>query len=74
MTVSGCAPNQDVVADTLDRLRALTSATNVELGTSSNSSEAAGASSDKPYLVNGAGAGASAGCDATASPSTRPSR
>ena len=35
MTVSGCAPSQDVVADTLDRLRALTGATNVELGSSS---------------------------------------
>ncbi len=36
MTVSGCAPSQDAVADTLDRLRALTSATNVELGSSSS--------------------------------------
>ena len=30
MTISGCAPSQDVVADTLDRLRALTTATEVE--------------------------------------------
>jgi len=58
MTVSGCAPSQDVVADTLDRLRALTSATDVELGSSSHESAAVGASSNKPYVVSG-GAGAS---------------
>jgi Tfp pilus assembly protein PilN len=59
MTVSGCAPSQDVVADTLDRLRALTSATDVELGTSSNSSEktASASSSDRSYVVSGAGSG-----------------
>ena len=36
LTVSGCAPTQNLVADTLDRLRALTGATNVELGSSSH--------------------------------------
>ena len=58
MTVSGCAPSQDVVANTLDRMRALTSATDVELGTSSNSSEKTASSSDRPYVVSGAGASA----------------
>jgi Tfp pilus assembly protein PilN len=58
MTVSGCAPNQDVVADALDRLRALTGATDVTLGSSSNSdAQGAGVPSRKPYLVSGAGAG-----------------
>lgn len=57
MTVSGCAPSQDVVANTLDRLRALTGATDVTLGSSSHSgTESAGASSNKPYLVSGSGA------------------
>ena len=62
MTVSGCAPSQEVVADTLDRLRALTTATDVELGTSSNSSEKTASSSDRPYLVSGAGAGSGEAC------------
>ena len=39
MTISGCAPSQDVVADTLDRLRALTTATEVELGSSRQATE-----------------------------------
>jgi Tfp pilus assembly protein PilN len=67
MTVSGCAPNQDVVADTLDRLRALTGATNVELGSSSHSStDAASASSSrKPYLVSGS---SGEGCDRSGRP------
>lgn len=34
MMVSGCAPGQDTVADTLDRLHALTGATDVSLGAS----------------------------------------
>lgn len=57
MTVSGCAPTQDVVADTLDRLRALTGATNVALGSSSQSDAASSSSRGKPYLVSGAGSG-----------------
>ena len=43
MTISGCAPSQDVVADTLDRLRALTTATEVELASSRQASEEGGA-------------------------------
>ena len=63
MTVSGCAPSQDVVANTLDRLRALTGATDVALGSSSHSGvDSAGASSsNKPYLVSGSGAAGSCG-------------
>jgi Tfp pilus assembly protein PilN len=67
MTVSGCAPDQDVVADTLDRLRALTGATNVALGSSSNSAaDAQTSSSRKPYLVSGSGA--NGGCGAAGRP------
>jgi Tfp pilus assembly protein PilN len=69
MTVSGCAPNQDVVADTLDRLRALTGATNVELGSSSHSSSDAvssSSSSRKPYLVSSSSSGE--GCDRSGRP------
>lgn len=60
MTISGCAPNQDVVADTLDRLRALTGATNVELGSSSRAENSSSAASRRPTLVSGGGG---AGCD-----------
>ena len=57
MTVSGCAPSQDVVADTMDRLRALTGATNVTLGSSRQSDgSVTAASSRKPGLVSGASA------------------
>jgi Tfp pilus assembly protein PilN len=63
MTLNGCAPTQNAVADTLDRLRALTSADTVTLGSSGNSDGAGGGSggSDKPYLVSGSG-GSSGGC------------
>lgn len=58
MTLSGCAPDQEVVADTLDRLRALTGATNVELGSSTNTDSTAQSSgSQGPRLVNGSSAG-----------------
>jgi Tfp pilus assembly protein PilN len=63
MMVSGCAPSQDVVADTLDRLRALTGATNVELGSSSRAESSSSASSSRPTLVSGGGS--TAGCDMT---------
>ena len=67
MTVSGCAPSQDIVADTLDRLRALTSATNVALGSSRHSDTANTTStSQKPHLVSGSGA--NAGCDQAGRP------
>ena len=70
MTISGCAPSQDVVADTLDRLRALTTATDVKLGSSRQATEDGGApassTSDQPYLVSGAGAGE--GCDHSGRP------
>jgi len=62
MKVSGCAPSQDVVADTLDRLRALTGATDVALGSSARSStEATGSRS--PHLVSGSGANGVCGRD-----------
>ena len=62
MTVSGCASSQDVVADTLDRLRALTGATDVALGSSKHSgADAQSSSSRQPYLVGGAGGCGSAG-------------
>lgn len=57
MKVSGCAPSQDVVADTLDRLRALTGATDVALGSSSHSGDAATSTADEPHLVSGPGNG-----------------
>ena len=59
MTVSGCAPSQDVVADTLDNLRALTGATNVALGSSSHRSDGQ-TSGSRPQL--GSGSGANGGC------------
>lgn len=62
MTVSGCAPSQDVVADTLDRLRALSGAVDVTLGSSTKSTSGGSrAASGKPYLVSRSGAGASCG-------------
>ena len=68
MTVSGCAPDQDVVADTLDRLTALTGATDVELGSSSNSDSTGQTPSSRrpPTLVSSAGA--NAGCGAAGRP------
>lgn len=59
MQVSGCAPTQDDVADTLDRLRALTSASAVAL--SSSRSAGGSSSGDKPYLVSGTGGGGGCG-------------
>jgi len=60
MTVSGCAPSQEVVADTLDNLRALTGATNVALGSSSHTDSNGSTSSSKgPHLVS---SGANGGC------------
>jgi Tfp pilus assembly protein PilN len=62
MTVSGCAPNQEVVADALDRMRALTGATNVELGSSSKADTTAPSSSSQgPRLVSGSGANGGCG-------------
>jgi Tfp pilus assembly protein PilN len=55
MTVSGCAPSQDVVADTLDNLRALTGATEVALGSSSHPSAVGQTSSNRPHLVSSSG-------------------
>ena len=55
MTVSGCAPDQDIVADALDRLHALTGATNVELGSSRNSESTQASSSRRPSLVSSSG-------------------
>jgi Tfp pilus assembly protein PilN len=70
MTISGCAPSQDVVADTLDRLRVLTTATDVKLGSSSQTSEDGAAptssSTSKPYLVSGSAAGE--GCNRSGRP------
>jgi hypothetical protein len=50
-----------VVANTLDRLRALTGATNVELGSSSRAQTSSSATSRKPTLVGGGGS--TGGCD-----------
>lgn len=62
MLLSGCAPNQDTVADTLDRLRALTAASSVTLGSSGSSgSGSGGGGGDKPYLVSGSGGGGGCG-------------
>ncbi len=56
MTVSGCAPDQDTVADTLDNLRALTGATNVTLGSSRQSDiPSTPSSTGKPRLVGSSG-------------------
>jgi Tfp pilus assembly protein PilN len=55
MTVSGCAPNQDVVADTLDNLHALTGATDVALGSSSHRDADGQTSGSGPRLVSGSG-------------------
>ena len=63
MLVSGCAPSQDVVADTLDRLRALSGATNVALGSSSRAENTSSASADRPTLVGGSGS--TPGCETT---------
>lgn len=58
MTLSGCAPSQDVVASTLDRLRALTDATDVELGSSAKSDvEGADSSSSSSGPAASAGDG-----------------
>ena len=65
--VSGCAPSQPTVADTLDRLGALTGATEVELSASGDGSAVGGGASgsgDGPTLANaptGAGCGAGMG-------------
>ena len=62
MQVTGCAPDQDAVADTLDRLRALTSATGVTLGSSGGEGGGDGSSSsDQPYLVSGSTPGGGCG-------------
>jgi len=45
VSLSGCAPNQPTVADTLDRLTALTGATAVDLGASGDGSVTGGGSS-----------------------------
>jgi Tfp pilus assembly protein PilN len=63
MTVSGCAPSQDAVADTLDNLRALTGATDVTLGSSTHSSANGQTSTttNQPHLVSGSGANGGCG-------------
>jgi Tfp pilus assembly protein PilN len=61
MKVSGCAPSQDVVADALDRLRALTGATDVTLGSSSR--EGADGGSSDSRVVSGVGANGGCGRD-----------
>ena len=61
MTVSGCAPSQDVVADTLDNLRAMTGATDVALGSSSHGSASGQTSNSRPHLVSGSGANGGCG-------------
>ena len=58
VSLAGCAPNQPTVADTLDRLAALTGATGVELGASGDGAAPAGAGGDG---FEGANAGACTG-------------
>jgi Tfp pilus assembly protein PilN len=53
MKISGCAPSQDAVADTLDRLHALSGATDVALGASGRTDAAGGG----PALVSGGAGG-----------------
>lgn len=67
LAVSGCAPSQEVVADTLDRLRALTGATDVELGSSGHTDAASPSPGSRtPRLISGSGA--NGGCGAEGRP------
>jgi len=65
VTLSGCAPNQPTVADTLDRLTALTGATGVDLGASGDGSvsggPASGSGGNEPLLESGPSAGGCTG-------------
>ncbi len=64
VSLSGCAPDQPTVADTLDRLTAVTGATSVNLGASGDGSVAAGGSSGSGWsdsLLQSSSGGA-AGC------------
>jgi len=64
VTLSGCAPDQPTVADTLDRLTALTGATGVDLGASGDGSVAGGSSGSgggAPALQSSSGAGGCTG-------------
>ena len=64
LNVSGCAPGQDAVADTLDRLHALTGATDVSLGASGE--PGAGSSRSSSRVANSAcGGGGRVAFDAT---------
>jgi hypothetical protein len=69
MTISGCAPGQETVANTLDRLRALTGAADVMLGSSGSaggtSGDAPAAAGDKPYLVQNSAGSSASGCGGT---------
>lgn len=61
MRVAGCAPDQDSVADTLDRLRVITGATDVTLAESGRTSDATGSSSRSSVTSGGSGTCGSAG-------------
>lgn len=62
VSLSGCAPDQPTVADTLDRLTALTGATSVNLGASGDGSVVGGRSSgsggNESLLASSSGGGA----------------
>jgi Tfp pilus assembly protein PilN len=64
VSLSGCAPNQPTVADTLDRLTALTGATSVNLGASGDGSatgaRSSGSGSNESLLASSSSG--SAGC------------
>jgi Tfp pilus assembly protein PilN len=62
VSVSGCAPSQPTVADTLDRLGALTGATGVELSASGDGSAAGGQASDSGDGATLVDAPSGAGC------------
>jgi len=64
VNVSGCAPTQQTVADTLDRLGALTGATGVELSASGDGSSVGGGASGSGDGATLESAPSGAGCGA----------
>ena len=65
LNVSGCAPGQDAVADTLDRLHALTGATDVALGASGEPGAGTGGGSASRIASTACGGGGQVAFDAT---------
>jgi Tfp pilus assembly protein PilN len=68
VSLSGCAPNQPTVADTLDRLTALTGATAVDLGASGDgSASGSGSGGDNGSLLAPSSSGSGGGCTGSVS-------